>query len=150
MHHAITTDPKNITGDWSDPLVCNYTGVYCTTTLANPSQITVTGIDLNHGVLQGSLPVELSLLSDLTLLHLNSNAFRGTLPGSLKNLRLLYELDVSNNQLGGGFPSVILELPSLRFLDIRFNRLCGDVPSCLFDLPLDALFLNDNHFTFSI
>ncbi|XP_042397003.1 leucine-rich repeat extensin-like protein 6, partial [Zingiber officinale] len=148
--HAITADPKNITGDWSGPLVCNYTGVYCTAALDNPSQMTVAGIDLNHGALHGSLPVELGLLSDLSLLHLNSNAFRGTLPGSLKNLRLLHELDVSNNQLGGGFPSVVLELPSLRFLDIRFNSFCGDVPSCLFDLPLDALFLNDNHFTFSI
>ncbi|XP_074563845.1 leucine-rich repeat extensin-like protein 6 [Curcuma longa] len=147
---AITADPKNITGDWSGPLVCKYTGVYCAPALDNPSQITVAGIDLNHGAIQGTLPIELGLLSDLALLHLNSNAFRGTLPGSLTNLRLLYELDVSNNQLGGDFPSVVLELPSLRFLDIRFNRFCGGVPSCLFDLPLDALFLNDNQFTFSI
>ncbi|KAG6509284.1 hypothetical protein ZIOFF_034677 [Zingiber officinale] len=82
--HAITADPKNITGDWSGPLVCNYTGVYCTAALDNPSQMTVAGIDLNHGALQGSLPVELGLLSDLALLHLNSNAFRGTLPGRLR------------------------------------------------------------------
>ncbi|KAG6525770.1 hypothetical protein ZIOFF_015740 [Zingiber officinale] len=147
---AITADPKNVTGNWCGPHVCNYTGVYCAPAPDDPCQITVAGIDLNHDALQGTLPEELGLLADLAVFHLNSNGFRGTLPASFKGLRLLYELDISNNQFEGGFPSVVLELHSLRYLDIRYNRFCGGVPSCLFDLRLDALFINNNDFTFSI
>ncbi|WOL19636.1 leucine-rich repeat extensin-like protein 6 [Canna indica] len=148
--HAITSDPKNITANWCGPHVCNYTGVYCAPAPDNPHELTVAGVDINRGDLEGTLPEELGLLSDLSLFHLNSNRFRGGLPSSFKCLKLLFELDVSNNQLEGGFPTVVLELPALKYLDIRFNQFCGDVPPCVFDLKLDALFINNNQFTFSI
>ncbi|XP_074576441.1 leucine-rich repeat extensin-like protein 6 [Curcuma longa] len=153
LKRAITSDPNGLTSNWSGPNVCNYTGVFCA---AAPDEdphhaaLTVAGVDLNHGDLEGTLPDEIGLLSDLALFHLNSNRFHGALPLSLGSLRRLFELDLSNNRFDGGFPMVVLDLPSLRFLDLRFNRFCGDVPSCLFDRKLDALFLNNNHFTFSI
>ncbi|KAK1390564.1 hypothetical protein POM88_018742 [Heracleum sosnowskyi] len=66
------------------------------------------------------------------------------------NLVLLYELDISNNLFSGSFPNVVLSLPSLKFLDIRFNNFKGKVPSGLYDLKLDALFINNNNFQFSL
>ncbi|KAF6138075.1 hypothetical protein GIB67_033489 [Kingdonia uniflora] len=41
-------------------------------------------------------------------------------------------------------------LPSLKYLDIRFNELEGDVPDALFELKLDAIFINNNKFRFSL
>ncbi|KAJ1423844.1 Leucine-rich repeat-containing N-terminal, plant-type [Sesbania bispinosa] len=148
--HSITSDPKNFTSNWRGPHVCNYTGIYCAPAPDDPHMYTVAGIDLNHGNIAGSLPEELGLLTDLALFHINSNRFCGSLPSSFSNLHLLFELDISNNQFSGPFPEVVLCLPSLKFLDIRFNGFQGNVPSRLFDLKLDALFINNNKFQFSL
>ncbi|KAG6530603.1 hypothetical protein ZIOFF_012844 [Zingiber officinale] len=147
--HVITEDPTNLTIHWCGPHVCNYTGVFCAAAPDDPDEITVAGIDLNGGQIAGKLPEELGLLADLALLHINSNRFAGGLPDALRKMERLFELDVSNNELEGPFPAVVLDLPALRFLDIRFNRFSGEVPSRVFDLPLDALFLNDNDFSFT-
>ncbi|RRT73878.1 hypothetical protein B296_00015361 [Ensete ventricosum] len=148
--HAITADPKNLTLDWCGPHVCNYTGVFCAPAPDDRHELTVAAVDLNHGRIAGTLPEDLGLLSDLALLHLNSNRFHGGLPEAFERLQLLYELDVSNNRLQGPFPAVVLHLPLLKYLDIRFNRFRGEVPRRVFDLRLDALFLNDNQFAFSL
>ncbi|XP_020579786.1 leucine-rich repeat extensin-like protein 6 [Phalaenopsis equestris] len=153
--HAITSDPKNLTGNWCGPHVCNYTGIFCAPAPDDPSITTVAGIDLNHGSISGTLPDHLSLLSDLALFHLNSNRFSGMLPSSLCDLRRLFELDVSNNHLSGPFPDFVLRLPELRFLDLRFNAFLGDVPAEVLNgggsaAKLDAFFINDNNFKFSL
>ncbi|KAI3993105.1 hypothetical protein MKX01_009848 [Papaver californicum] len=136
--------------NWYGPDVCSYNGVFCAPALDNPCIKTVAGIDLNHQNIAGSLPRELGLLTDFALFHINSKRFCGTVPEAFKNLRLLFELDISNNRFAGKFPSVVLCLPSLKFLDIRFNKFEGKVPSKLFDLELDALFINNNTFRFTI
>ncbi|KAF8401737.1 hypothetical protein HHK36_012683 [Tetracentron sinense] len=148
--HEIQSDPKNFTSNWCGPNVCDFTGVYCAPAPDDPHIATVAGIDLNHADIAGSLPEELGLLTDLALFHINSNSFTGTIPGSFQNLHLLYELDVSNNRFTGQFPCVILCLPSLRYLDIRYNDFEGSVPDRLFDMKLDAIFLNNNRFRFTI
>ncbi|KAI4342721.1 hypothetical protein MLD38_027311 [Melastoma candidum] len=145
--HVIVSDPRNFTGNWCGPEVCNYTGVFCAPAPNDTRVLTVAGIDLNHGNITGELPEDLGLLTDLALFHINSNSFCGTIPQSFRDLHLLFELDVSNNLLSGKFPSVVLDLPSLKYLDIRFNQYEGDVPPKLFDLKLDALFINNNNFT---
>ncbi|CAL9113055.1 unnamed protein product [Musa textilis] len=77
---AILSDPMNLTGNWVGPVVCNYTGIFCSPLPSDPSLTVVAGIDLNHGDLTGYLPHQLGLLANLTLLHINSNCFCGTLP----------------------------------------------------------------------
>lgn len=150
LKHSITSDPKNLTADWLGPHVCNYTGVFCAPAPDDPDILTVAGLDLNHGQISGTLPEDLGLLCDLALLHLNSNRFTGGLPSSLHLLRVLHELDVSNNRLHGPFPSVVLDIPSLKYLDIRFNGFTGNVPDRLFDLKLDAVFVNNNNFQYTL
>ncbi|CAJ1951554.1 unnamed protein product [Sphenostylis stenocarpa] len=146
---AITEDPLNILGSWIGPNVCSYKGVFC----ANPQDEmvastfpVVAGIDLNHANLKGILVKELSLLSDLSLLHLNSNRFTGTVPDTFRDLVFLEELDLSNNQLSGPFPAATLYMPGLIYLDLRFNYFSGGLPEELFSKNLDAIFLNNNQF----
>jgi hypothetical protein len=144
---AIFSDPRGFTADWVGPGVCNYTGVFCAPLprgVPGAGELSVAGVDLNHGDIAGYLPTELGLLADLSLLHLNSNRFCGLVPATLRRLRLLVELDLSNNRLVGPFPAVVLDLPALKFLDLRFNDFEGAIPPELFDRPLDAIFLNHN------
>ncbi|XP_072959104.1 leucine-rich repeat extensin-like protein 6 [Typha angustifolia] len=144
---AIISDPGNFTGNWVGPDVCSYNGVFCAPSLDDPLVQTVAGVDLNGADLDGCLPVELGLLTDLSILHLNSNRFVNALPKTISNLTLLHELDVSNNHLTGQFPTAVLALPSLKYLDLRFNHFEGPLPQELFDKDLDALFLNNNRFS---
>lgn len=147
---TFTSDPKNTTLNWYGPNVCNYTGIFCAPSLDDPYINTVAGIDINHANIAGSLPEELGLLTDIALFHINSNRFYGSLPHSFNHLHLLHELDISNNQFSGTFPEVVLCIPSLKYLDIRYNNFQGNVPKGLFDLKLDALFINNNKFKFSL
>ncbi|VAI37972.1 unnamed protein product [Triticum turgidum subsp. durum] len=154
LKKAITDDPKNMTKNWCGPDVCSYHGVYCATAPDDPCARTVASVDLNHGDLAGTLPEELGLLSDLAVFHLNSNRFCGALPDALRSLHLLHEIDVSNNQLTGNFPSQLLCLPNVQYVDIRrlsrFNNFCGEVPAAIFEKKIDALFINNNNFEFTL
>lgn len=143
---AITNDPSGVLATWVGTNVCSYRGVFCAEPGDMSAELVVVGIDLNHASLQGSLVKELSLLSDLSILHLNTNRFSGTVPDSFKDLQNLSELDLSNNHFSGPFPLVTLQLPNLVYLDIRYNRFSGLIPEELFNRGLDAIFLNNNMF----
>ncbi|KAK4432950.1 Leucine-rich repeat extensin-like protein 2 [Sesamum alatum] len=146
---AITDDPLGITSSWVGTNVCSYKGVFCSDSvdfMGNPTGKVVAAIDLNHANLRGSLVKELSLLTDLSLLHLNSNRFIGTVPSSFRDLSALTELDLSNNHFSGPFPTPTLYIPNLLYLDLRFNSFSGRIPEDLFNKKLDAIFLNNNLF----
>ncbi|OWM84466.1 hypothetical protein CDL15_Pgr000906 [Punica granatum] len=145
---AISEDPNGILSTWVGPNVCSYKGVFCSDSrnAVSDGDQYISGIDLNHGNLRGTIVDELSSLSDLTLLHLNSNRFSGSVPGTFKDLSLLQELDLSNNNFSGSFPSIVLEIPNLIYLDLRFNSFSGTIPEELFEGKLDAIFLNNNQF----
>ncbi|PTQ27700.1 hypothetical protein MARPO_0186s0001, partial [Marchantia polymorpha] len=148
---AIYSDPLNITGSWVGDYPCytdddrKWVGVFCEVD-PETDELVVAGIDLNHGMLAGTLVPELGYLKTVGIFHINSNYFHGSIPNTFRKLRKLTELDVSNNMLSGSFPRVVLRLPSLIYLDIRFNKFYGPLPDDLFDLPLDALFVNNNDF----
>ncbi|TVU17194.1 hypothetical protein EJB05_33213, partial [Eragrostis curvula] len=143
---AIFSDPKNFTADWVGPAVCNYTGVYCAALprgAPGAGELSVAGVDLNHGDIAGWLPPELGLLVDLALLHLNSNRFCGLVPDTLRALRLLAELDLSNNRFVGLFPRVVLDLPRSSS-STSASTTSRRRPSRALRPPLDAIFLNHN------
>ncbi|XP_010520859.1 PREDICTED: leucine-rich repeat extensin-like protein 7 [Tarenaya hassleriana] len=147
---VMISDPFNLTANWEGSSVCNYTGIFCSPSLDDPSIQTVSGIDLNHGDIAGHLPDELGLLTDIALFHVNSNRFCGTIPRGFIQLGLLFELDLSNNRFAGKFPDVVIGLPKLKFLDLRFNEFEGELPESLFEKDLDAIFLNHNRFNSKI
>lgn len=144
---AITEDPNGILTNWVGPNVCSYKGIFCSNSQNDPSNTpNIVGIDLNYGNLKGTLVKDLSLLTDLSLLHLNTNRFSGPIP-SLSFLSSLSELDLSNNRFSGSFPTTVLSIPNLIYLDLRYNEFSGPIPEILFDNKLDAIFLNNNRFS---
>lgn len=116
---AITDDPLRILDTWVGSNVCSYKGIFCANSEDTSSGVFVAGIDLNRANLEGILVKELSLLTDMFLLHLNSNRFTGSIPDTFKDLSSLQELDLSNNHLSGDFPSVTLYMPNLIYLEVR-------------------------------
>ncbi|XP_056858443.1 leucine-rich repeat extensin-like protein 4, partial [Raphanus sativus] len=123
---AITEDPSGLLKTWVGEDVCSYKGIFC-------SGSSVISIDLNKANLKGTIVKDLSLLSDLTILHLNTNRFSGQIPDSFTALDSLQELDLSNNMFSGYFPRVTLYIPNLIYLDLRFNNFTGSVPQNLFN-----------------
>ncbi|TMW89541.1 hypothetical protein EJD97_017050 [Solanum chilense] len=147
--YAITDDPSGILKNWVGPNVCSYKGIFCSNSqdyMGNPTDPVVTGIDLNHANLQGTLVKELSYLTDVSLIHLNTNRFSGIIPQTFRDLSSLVELDLSNNHFSGPFPTTVLFIPNLLYLDLRFNSFTGPIPEDLFNRKLDAIFLNNNQF----
>ncbi|GAU34887.1 hypothetical protein TSUD_144180 [Trifolium subterraneum] len=128
---SITDDPLKILDSWVGSNVCSYKGIFC----ANPengiasttasASVVVVAIDLNHANLQGTFVKELSLLTDMTLLHLNSNRFSGTVPETFKDLVSLQELDLSSNQLSASFGFMGSKIKEILFLN---NQLTGCIP----------------------
>ncbi|KAG6512579.1 hypothetical protein ZIOFF_030704 [Zingiber officinale] len=145
--HAMYSDPHNFTENWHGTDLCSYKGVFCASALDDSSVDVIAGIDLNGAGIAGYLPAELGLLFDAAIFHINSNRFCGIIPESFSRLKLLYEFDVSNNRFVGRFPKVLLRLPALKYLDMRFNEFEGALPPSLFNKHLDAIFVNNNHFT---
>ncbi|XP_076882753.1 pollen-specific leucine-rich repeat extensin-like protein 1 [Bidens hawaiensis] len=147
---VIHSDPHNMIKNWDGIDVCSYNGVVCAKSPDDPSISTVAGIDLNRGDIEGQLPPQLGLLTDLSMFHINTNKFSGNIPNTFSNLAILNEFDISNNQFAGTFPNVVLYMPKLKYLDIRFNNFQGLLPPQLFDKDLDAIFLNNNRFSSNI
>ncbi|KAL7143821.1 hypothetical protein ABFS83_08G216700 [Erythranthe nasuta] len=75
---------------WSDPDPCKWARVHC-------SENRVTQIQIGHQNLQGTLPNELSLLTQLERLELQWNNISGPLP-NLKGFTSLQFLILSNNR----------------------------------------------------
>nr|GEX26432.1 hypothetical protein [Tanacetum cinerariifolium] len=101
-------NPSNEMGDLSGPVVA--------------------GIDLNHGNLKGVLVNELSLLTDMSLLHLNSNRFSGEIPQNLANSPASV-INLANNKLTGSIP-LNVGYASSKLKEILFlnNHLTGCIP----------------------
>ncbi|KAK1285857.1 putative inactive receptor kinase [Acorus calamus] len=79
--------------------------------------------------LQRSLPSDLSVWRNLTVLDLSFNAFNGSIPSSISNLTHLTALNLSNNSFSGEVPD--FGLPNLQLLNLSNNQLVGEIPRSL-------------------
>jgi hypothetical protein len=101
-------------------------------------------LDLSYNELEGSLPSELGFLTQLDELILHSNTFTGSIPSELGLLTQLTRLYLHNNNLLGTLPSELCLLTQLQSLILNHNRLTGSLPSDLgLMTQLDNLYLND-------
>ncbi|KAF3642921.1 putative receptor protein kinase TMK1 [Capsicum annuum] len=94
---------------------CSWKNVNC-----DKSSATVTSINLDSQSLSGSLPSELSQLSNLKSISLQNNNLFGTLP-SFSNMSNLAELFLDNNQFTSIPQDFLLGVPSLVTLSIGQN-----------------------------
>ncbi|KAJ4969466.1 hypothetical protein NE237_016167 [Protea cynaroides] len=87
-----------------------------------------TEIDFSENCLTGDIPVELSKIKGLTLLHLFQNQLTGVIPDELCSLVNLTNLDLSINYLTGPIPVGFQYLTELLQLQLFNNSLSGSIP----------------------
>ena len=109
----------------------------------------VTTLHLPQSGLGGSIPSEISRLTELEWLALHDNDLTGPIPPELGNLRSLERvLWLSGNQLTGEIPAELGDLANLQTLRLDNNQLTGEMPAELGDLAnLAALRLDNNQLT---
>jgi len=123
---------------------CDWRGVDCVDGL-------VTGLRQKDNKLSGSIPKELSNLSNLEMLSLELNQLSGPIPAELGNLSNLEELHLYENQLSGSIPKELGDLSNLKELRLYENQLSGSIPKELGNLSnLEELRLNSNQLSGSI
>ncbi len=98
-------------------------GVYCEGTGH------VKFLELSDSLLTGTIPWELSLLSNLKELKFEKNKVSGPIPTELGQLTLLQVLAMSNNQLTGSLPTELGQLSSLQKLLTSNNNLASTLPT---------------------
>ncbi|XP_076899007.1 leucine-rich repeat receptor-like protein kinase PEPR1 [Bidens hawaiensis] len=97
--------------------------------------------------LEGSIPEQIGLLSNLTYLSLYGNLLTGNLPVSMANLTGLRQLYLSKNQLSGPIPRSYGSMVSLKVLDLSTNQLNASIPNEISNLKnLLTLNLGNNSF----
>lgn len=115
------------------------------------SQARVTELRLEGRQLSGTIPADLSRLSQLRKLRLEKNRLAGVIPLELGNLVTLYDISLNNNLLEGTIPESFSKLFDLRRLFLGKNRLRGEIPSSFGNLArLEKLSLLDNQLSGTI
>ncbi len=112
----------------------------------------VVWINLSDNQLSGTIPRQLSNLTNLEILNLSWNQLSGPIPPELENLTRLRELYFwVTNGLSGPIPPELGNLVNLEKLDISVNQLSGTLPPELGRLTkLRHLSVHQNLFTGSI
>jgi uncharacterized repeat protein (TIGR01451 family) len=108
--------------------------------IATISPVRVTQIRLWDGVnntssawgnnMSGSLPVNLTVLTQLTHLWLNSNPnLIGTIPSNFWNMTKIQDIRLMYTQFTGSLPTFGSSYPNLNYLDLSRNRISWEIPS---------------------
>ncbi len=111
----------------------------------------INNLQIPNNNLNGFIPTEIGLLSELENLILGSNNLSGPIPIELWDLTKLYHLELDNGSLTGQLPSEIGNLSKLSVLLLDNNNLSGSLP-----IEMKALInmrwitLNDNSFSGTI
>ena len=92
-------------------------------------------LELPERRLAGTVPAELSGLSELTRLSLPRNNLHGSIPAELGQLTNLTHLDLSDNELTGPIPAELSQLVNLEVLYLGGNHLTGCIPPALHKVP---------------
>ena len=123
---------------------CNWYGVKC-----KEGTHVVERIMLDEDKLQGTIPMDIGLLTSLTDLDLDGNALLGPVPTTIGQLVNLTRMELRNNDINGGtVPPEFGDLTMLTYLDLSLNGFNGELPSELSTLTeLKFLYIDRNEFT---
>lgn len=89
----------------------------------------LTGLDLSHNKLSGSVPADISkLIPYVTSLDLSFNNFSGSIPLNLANCTFLNNLKLDNNRLTGNIPLQFGLLDRIKTFSVTNNLLSGPIP----------------------
>ncbi|KAL2453758.1 Leucine-rich repeat protein kinase family protein [Abeliophyllum distichum] len=103
-------------------------------------------IRLDWNFFDGSVPPNLSNLTNMNELYLSNNKFTGNMP-NLTGMNFLHYVDLSNNSFdASGVPQWITSLQSLTTLMMENTQLQGQIPVDFFRLPqLETVVLSNNN-----
>ena len=150
LRNLESTSSRRSLENWmTDASICQWEGVGC-----NDGAETITQLNISHADLQGTLPADLTLLSQLTHLDVSNNrihgsipesypqsftklelffaqhnAMTGSLPDTIGEWTSLYKLDISENKMVGSLPTSISQLNNTRLLSLHKNQFSGKIPS---------------------
>jgi Leucine-rich repeat (LRR) protein len=109
---------------------------------------TVLKIELPNNRLQGVLPADLRVFSNMTILDLSNNRLTGEIPRWIESFKSLKKLNLSNNDFSGSIHAWIGSLKNLEELVLDNNSLDGTIPKELAHLVnLKVLRLAGNRMT---
>ncbi|KAL5860676.1 hypothetical protein ACOSQ4_001972 [Xanthoceras sorbifolium] len=101
-------------------------------------------LDLSYSSLNGSIPMSIGNLTELSTLVISHNHLSGEIP-EWNNIPFLFILEMSDNNLSGPMPKSIGSLSSVMFLILSNNNLSGELPPSLQNCTsMDSLDLGDN------
>jgi len=90
-------------------------------------------LNLRENGLQGSIPPEVGLLTNLGWLELEENVgLYSSIPSTLGELTHLYYLSLNKASLTGTIPTELGRLTNIKEMDLGNNQLVGNIPSELF------------------
>ncbi len=109
-------------------------------------------LSLFNNNLNGTIPVEIGDFSELTFLQIANNPFLfGTIPNEITNLSNLQTLALYSCGLSGELPTDIGNLTNLTYIGLFNNFFSGDLPASVADLVnLQFIEINNNDFTGSL
>jgi hypothetical protein len=108
-------------------------------------------IDFDQNYFVGTLPVEITALSDLEFLGFEKNGLTGSIPVEIGRLTKLLSLDLSGNALTGSLPAELASATEMFECYLGGNNLNGTLPTEYSQLQsLEALSLEENLFHGSI
>ncbi|MCE2055853.1 hypothetical protein HAX54_043567 [Datura stramonium] len=88
-------------------------------------------LDISKNNLNGTIPLCIGDMNQLTTLALDNNQLIGQFPDFWGKLPYLYWIDMSENRLSGQIPDSLGSLSYLMFLRLSGNNLSGELPSSL-------------------
>jgi len=121
-------------GGWDQPSQCSRLfGAACSDKNA------LTTLELSTNGLDGTIPAEISLLTELRVLDLSNNRLFGEIPTTIGSLIHLEILVLSSNRFVGSIPHTISHLTALKVFDVSNNFLKSPTPIATLVAPLAAL-----------
>lgn len=119
---------------------CDWFGIQC------DDEDKVISVQLWGNDLHGTIPNEISKLTEVESLALGTNFIRGTIPSSIGAMSKLLQFEVGWNMLSGTIPEEIYSLVEVDRLDVMINNLHGTISNSLSKMKrLKGIYLADNN-----
>ena len=119
----------NFSSSNSNP--CEWQGVTCESNCDNITWCNVLELALSGYSMDGMIPEQINLLSNISLIDFSNNLLLGNSVYYIAPLHLLTFLDLSQNSLTGSISSLVSSLAVLSTMILSHNYFTGSIPSTL-------------------
>jgi hypothetical protein len=137
LYYATNGDSWSNNGNWN--IEDNLNTWYGITASAGTTVSEINN-DMRDNNLVGTIPPEVSKLTNLQYASFFDNSLSGTLPVAFASIAILTELSFGRNSLTGSISSEVSLYTAMKDLSIRDNSLTGDIPASFGTLTALTLF----------